>query len=128
MQPSEIERWSRLLRARELTRAAIAQEAVEARAIRARESARAIARRLAAEPGVRRVILFGSLAGAGGQPHADSDIDVAVEGLPREREAELYRALLDLTDLHVDLVRLEEAPPSLRRRIEEDGEVLHGRP
>ncbi len=73
---------------------------------------------------VRRVVLFGSLAG--GQVHEHSDIDLAVEGLAPE---EYWKALVQLSDLAgagVDLVCLENAAPSLRRRVERHGEVLFG--
>lgn len=69
---------------------------------------------------VRRVWLFGSLV-AGQPPTEDSDVDLAVEGLP---SAVYFNALADLMALFqgpVDLVRLEEAPDSLRDRILSEG-------
>jgi uncharacterized protein len=70
----------------------------------------------------RRVLLFGSLALGG---HSErSDVDLAVEGMP----ASLYfSALADLMALFggpVDLVRIEEAVPSLRVAIEQEGKTL----
>jgi predicted nucleotidyltransferase len=70
----------------------------------------------------RQVWLFGSLAA--GQPTVDSDVDLAVEGLP---SAVYFNALADLMSLFqgpVDLVRLEEAPDSLRDRILSEGREL----
>lgn len=78
--------------------------------------------RLRSEPGVRRVILFGSLAG--GEVHERSDIDLAVEGLAREREAALATELSRMTSIHLDFVRLEDVPSDFRARIAETGEVL----
>jgi predicted nucleotidyltransferase len=69
-----------------------------------------------------RVVLFGSLA-AGGHSEG-SDVDLAVEGMPSES---YFHALADLMALFrgpVDLVRIEEAVPSLRACIEEEGRSL----
>jgi predicted nucleotidyltransferase len=88
----------------------------------ARAAVAAMVERLRSEPGVRRVVLFGSLAG--GEVHERSDIDLAVEGLAREREAAVAAALALMTSIHVDLVRFEDASPELRTRIEQSGEVL----
>jgi uncharacterized protein len=80
------------------------------------------AARLLRERGAGRVVLFGSLAA--GEPGPTSDVDLAVEGLPG---IEYFPALADLMGLFVapvDLVRLEQAPPSLRERIEAEGVPL----
>lgn len=70
----------------------------------------------------KRVVLFGSLAT--GSYHESSDVDLAVAGMPA---VSYFRALADLMTLFgvpVDLVRVEEAVPSLRTHIEEDGQPL----
>lgn len=72
--------------------------------------------------GVARIVLFGSLANRTCGP--DSDVDLAVSGLSR---AVYFKALADLMALFegpVDLVRLEDAPASLRERIDAEGESL----
>ncbi|MBN1422323.1 MAG: nucleotidyltransferase domain-containing protein [Planctomycetes bacterium] len=74
--------------------------------------------------GVRRVLLFGSVAR--GEIHERSDVDLAVEGLD---PAEFFRAAgecMDLLSLPIDLIPLEAAPPGLRERIEREGEDLDG--
>jgi predicted nucleotidyltransferase len=80
------------------------------------------ARRLVAEHGARRVILFGSLAWA--EPHPHSDVDVAVEGLGPERffvaRAELERTLEE----PVDLITLEGCSATLRERILSEGRLI----
>ena len=79
--------------------------------------------RLLGKRGARRIWLYGSLL-PGRQPHGSSDVDLAVEGLPA---AGLMRTLLDVEDLieaEVDLVRLEEAGPSLVRRILAEGQEI----
>jgi uncharacterized protein len=72
--------------------------------------------------GARRVWLFGSLVV--GQPTPESDVDLAVEGLPT---SDYFKALADLMGLFhapVDLVRLEEAAESLRERVLLEGREL----
>lgn len=68
--------------------------------------------------GARRVILFGSIAGQGGW-HAESDIDLAVEGLPPAEFFPAYAACRDLLPqgLELDLVAIENAYPEMRARI-----------
>lgn len=65
--------------------------------------------------GAGRVWLFGSLAE--GRPRPESDVDLAVEGLPGAAFFEALAALMTLFGTRVDLVRLEEAPDSLRERV-----------
>ncbi len=79
-----------------------------------------MARRLLDERyGARRIVLFGSLAS--GEPGPDCDVDLAVEGLEPKR---YFDALADLQEIFragVDLVRIEEALPSLRLVIDSEG-------
>ncbi len=75
------------------------------------------------EAGARRVVLFGSLA-KGGVPHAESDIDLCVEGLDERALAAVVLELLERAGAEVDLVRWEAASPRLRRRISEWGEEV----
>ena len=91
-------------------------------------AARAIARivaSLAPRAEVRRAILFGSRARGDYQPR--SDIDLAVDA-PNASPSE-WHAIADIvadadTLLPIDLVRLDEAPPELRARIDAEGQVL----
>jgi predicted nucleotidyltransferase len=102
-------------RARERERAAVLHAAIPS-----------VVEVLANRFGVRRIWLFGSLVW--GFPHEASDLDVAVEGLA---STDYFRALGELLEVvpgGVDLVRLEEAPDSLRVRILQSGEVIHERP
>jgi predicted nucleotidyltransferase len=85
----------------------------------ARVAARAIAR---AWPTVRRVWLFGSVAA--GRAREGSDIDLMVEGLPREARLDAAVLAGEVTSATVDLVRLEEAPPSLVATVHETGVAL----
>ncbi len=73
--------------------------------------------------GVRRVVLFGSLAR--GRADKNSDIDLAVEGLAPEDYFPALTEAYRLVKVDVDIVRLEEAHPDLLRVIAEHGEVLH---
>ncbi len=88
--------------------------------------AAAAAEALACIPGVRRVVLFGSLARD--EASAASDVDVWVEGLA---EADWLQAVAKARTLiahaEVDLVRDESASPSLRARVAAEGIVLYER-
>ena len=123
--------WARLdvsmVTARELTQTLRARSAerrakAEVRAERLRAQLPKAASMLVTHYQARRVVLFGSLAN--GTHDEQSDVDLAVEGLP---SAVYFHALADLMDLFagpVDLVRIEEAMPSLLERIQEEGQVL----
>ena len=91
-----------------------------AQAIRARLPA--AVRMLRDRHGVGRIWLFGSLAT--GEVHAESDLDLAVEGLADDA---YFQALGDLSRLlpcAIDLIRMEEAPQTLASRILDEGEAL----
>lgn len=104
-------------------RQAAAEQAEHRRAEHARTVAREAARILREEFDAERIRLFGSLVR--GTFSADSDIDLAVEGLP---ERDFFRAqgrLLSLSPgLAIDLVDVRTARPALRRSIESEGEAL----
>jgi predicted nucleotidyltransferase len=72
--------------------------------------------------GADRVILFGSLATGTVSP--SSDVDVAVAGLAAARYFDALADLMELFGSPVDLVRIEEAPESLRDRIAAEGRAL----
>lgn len=73
-------------------------------------------------PGVE-VVLFGSLAT--GQFELDSDIDLAVKGLPEEHYLKAYGIAESIADpIKVDIVQLEFPRESLRSNIERDGVIL----
>jgi predicted nucleotidyltransferase len=74
--------------------------------------------------GVKRVILFGSLAHEAWYS-ADSDVDLAVEGLPSDVYWRAWRAIEEIIgDRSVDLVEVETAGESLRSAIERHGVPL----
>jgi predicted nucleotidyltransferase len=74
-------------------------------------------------PQIRGVWLFGSAIE--GTFRMDSDIDLAVEGLPN---LDLLDAMAEVesaaADIPVDLVRLESLPPHWQRRIRDRGRPL----
>jgi len=109
-------------------RAGVARRKVESQRRRAEHLTHAwqvanAAALLRARYGATRVVVFGSLA----QPdrfHVRSDVDLAVWGI----DERLYlRAVADVTALDaavlVDLVRAEEATPSLLATIEQKGQA-----
>jgi predicted nucleotidyltransferase len=81
---------------------------------------------LAEKYAVRAVYLFGSVAWPD-RFHADSDIDLAVEGLPDEKYmralAELWRLLP--VGCELNLVPIESAFPKLAERVRREGVVLY---
>lgn len=86
--------------------------------------ARQVAAALKARFGVKRVILFGSLAHeAWFAP--DSDVDLVVEGLADKYYWEAWRLAEEIIgDRPVDFIELETAGDSLRRAIERYGVEL----
>jgi len=68
--------------------------------------------------GATRVIVFGSARGDAPW-HEGSDLDLAVEGLPKENFWDAYYAMMDLmpSELDFDLVDIERAPDELAARI-----------
>ena len=91
----------------------------EERAARLRAALPAALAMLRSKHGVGRAWLFGSLAWGRARP--DSDVDLAVEGLPTESYFEALAELGGMLPGPVDLVRIEEAGESLRARILADG-------
>lgn len=82
------------------------------------EAAEACRRLLREHFGARRVILFGSLAGQSPW-HAQSDVDLAVEGLAPSVFFDAYSACRDILPqgVELDLVALEKVSPEMRARI-----------
>lgn len=101
---------------------ALAQE----RRGRLQNAVEAIVALLAAEPGITKVILFGSAAR--GEVGPASDIDVAVTGLkPEEFMPTWLKVERVANDIPFDLVCLEEAPVALREAIEAEGVIAFQR-
>ncbi|NPV29179.1 MAG: nucleotidyltransferase domain-containing protein [Firmicutes bacterium] len=110
--------------------AAWKQRLQAARKKRSREAERALreamaaARFLVESCGARRVYLFGSLAWKRPFFRLDSDIDLAVEGMPEKNWSLAERGLGERLSFSFDLVDLGEAAPFLRRKIETEGVLL----
>jgi predicted nucleotidyltransferase len=88
-----------------------------------------LVKKLAAQPRVRRIWLFGSRAR--GEARERSDIDIAIEapGADRREWLEVCRLVEEEADtlLPIDVIRLEEAPEHLCQRVREEGQVLFER-
>ncbi len=89
----------------------------------ARHEATLVAEMLVKQYGARRVILFGSMA-QNRRLRRDSDIDLAVEGMPIENFYRLVGDLRTASGRSVDLVRLETARESFRKLIRLEGVLL----
>jgi predicted nucleotidyltransferase len=83
-----------------------------------------LAKILADEYGVERVYLFGSFAW-GKVVRPDSDIDLAVEGLPPRQFLKAYGQLERATHYAFDLVPLENASSRLREQILKLGMLVY---
>ena len=86
------------------------------------DSVRPLIARLAAAPGVERVILFGSRARGDHRERSDVDLAVDAPGVSRADWVRLWADAEEAETLYsVDLLRLDEVPDRLRQRIEDEG-------
>lgn len=89
---------------------------VERRRHQAIAEAERLAHILVDEYGVTRVILFGSATGSRDFTES-SDIDIAVEGLAKERFFEVAGRLLDASRFAIDLKAIEDLEPFVLTRV-----------
>jgi predicted nucleotidyltransferase len=82
--------------------------------------------RLQRVPGVRRIILYGSLAK--GTFREGSDVDLAVEGLAAVDHFRLWAELERDESFRLDLHRWEELSEGLREVVGSYGRVLYAKP
>lgn len=80
------------------------------------------ARRILRQRGAPAVYAFGSVIT--GEGSGWSDLDLATKGLPQEAYIDALGELMRVLPCDVDLVRLEEAPESLRERVRAEGREL----
>lgn len=86
--------------------------------------ARQAAELLQSRFGATRVVAFGSLVDQS-LFHAHSDLDLAVWGIPESLYLRAWADAYAVTEeFEIDLIRVEEAPPSLLARIQKEGVVL----
>ena len=98
------------------------ERAIRARAADALKEARRLAREIrAADPTVRAVILFGSLAEEGPR-RLDFDIDLALMGGDIDKAMDV----VDKSAFDVDVVDFERLPEHIRTRIRTRGVMLSG--
>ena len=82
-----------------------------------------IAQDLIKQHGAKRVILFGSVARQQ-RLRPDSDIDLAVEGMPVESYYQIVGDLWTEQGRRIDLIRLEAMRPAFRELVEREGKLL----
>ncbi len=63
--------------------------------------------------GCEAIYIFGSLA-EGNSPHRETDIDIAVKGLPESRFFDVYGRILTSTSHSVDLIDIDRETPFTR--------------
>lgn len=111
-------------RAAEQQRKAKAEQGQRQRLEHARIVAHQAAALLKTQFGARRVILFGSVA-QGRLFHRDSDIDLAVEGIPVRDFWQAWSALDTIADeFEIDLLDIETASSRLMAALEQEGVEL----
>lgn len=89
---------------------------------------REVVRLAAAQPQVRRVLLFGSRARGDADPRADVDLAVAAPGAEQRVWLDFAFQLEEIdSPVPLQVVRLEEASAALRERVLEEGEVWYAR-
>lgn len=120
--PGPREMWAAMVERQRQLLARLEDPAVQAEIAAARSEAAAAARVLRGRFGATRVVLFGSLAR--GVPTEDFDIDLAVEGVEPARFFTASAAANHCVTRELDVIPIEDAPPLLRQRIEEDGVEL----
>jgi len=92
----------------------------------ARQEAERLSQILAAEFGAERVYLFGSFAW-GPDTRPDSDLDLAVEGLPSGKWVFADLRLSNASAYTIDLIPLERLPTRLHDRILKSGLLVYDR-
>jgi len=121
--PTERSKY-RLLRILERQENKLGNEAVELRKEEAWEVAKEAAQLLRTKYGAKRIVAFGSLAHDKGFT-LWSDIDLAAWGIAPDK---FYSAVAAVTALSpsfkADLIDFEEATPTLKKIIEQDGILL----
>jgi len=91
---------------------------------KALKEAKRIAEMLRERYGVGKVVLFGSLAKylrGTGEFTERSDIDLAVEGLPKEEYFKVLSEINRFSEFEIDLIDLEGCPEFLKRLIKREG-------
>jgi len=71
-----------------------------------------------------RIVLFGSLTGIDNF-RLTSDIDIAVEGIPKSQFFQAYADLLMNLDIPIDLKPLEDLEGAILDRIAKEGRLLY---
>jgi len=116
---SYLSAWKRRLELEKEEERRLAQEALS--------TARYLSRVLIEKYGARRVYLFGSLAlylkGLRSFKRS-SDIDLAVEMLPKDRYFPILREINRLSKFEVDLIDINDCPDVLRELILKEGIIL----
>lgn len=101
------------------------QVAARWRAERTAEAERA-ARRLRSLAGVKRIVLFGSLARGTARP--GSDVDLWIEGLAEgDWLTAVAAAREEIREAEVDVIRAECASEEMAARVSAEGKVIHER-
>jgi uncharacterized protein len=84
---------------------------------------------LSQQSGIKRVILFGSRARGDAGERSDIDLSIEAPDIHGRQWLEMVFLLEEIdTLLPIDVVRWEDAPDTLKRKIQTEGMVLYERP
>jgi predicted nucleotidyltransferase len=101
------------------------EQAIKARKQRARKVLPTLVQcLLQRDPGISKIILFGSLARNDERLRLDFDIDLAVDCSP-EKYYSLVSLMLDVTEFNIDLLDFKTTTGLLKHRILEEGIILY---
>lgn len=89
----------------------------------AREDLQRVVDLLISEFNVTKIILFGSLCK--GTFHQESDIDLAVAGIPALEYFRVLAKVNSISSRWIDLKPLEELEPHFKKRVLQTGECLY---
>jgi len=88
-----------------------------------------LVRLLSQQPGIKQVILFGSRARGDAEDRSDIDLSIEAPDIHERQWLEIVFLLEKIdTLLPIDVVRWEDAPDTLKRKIQTEGMVLYERP
>lgn len=97
--------------------------------VRIPESAGAALDLIKAEPGVHRIVLFGSRAVGDEEKRSDIDLAISAPGLAPSAIATLRDAVSTTRTLYkISVTRIEDMPASLQSRVLAQGRTIFERP
>ncbi len=114
--PKHIAYWQKVVSQQQATQQRAKQQAWQ--------EVEAIAQRLRQQFGAKRIIVFGSLLSD--RFGDDSDLDIAVEPIPKAQFFEAVASVNECSQRWVDLKPLDELEPYFKQRVLDTGLEIYG--